>query len=91
MSLYGQQALSDRSVHLWATLDTSASAMPLNYIFLRQDMYAYSIASSQLDAGPIQYELHQELMAQPPFDPFLEIQAGNPYHHNAQPLQSAWS
>ena len=41
---------------------------------LVQDMYAYSIASSQHEAGPIDYELHPELMAQPPFDPFLEIQ-----------------
>lgn len=40
-----------------------------------QDMYAFSIASSQREAGPIEYELHPELMAQPPFDPFLEIQA----------------
>lgn len=40
-------------------------------------MYAFSIASSQYEAGPIEYELHPELMAQPPFDPFLEIQAGS--------------
>lgn len=39
------------------------------------DMYAFSIASAQSEEGPIQYEIHRELMAQPPFDPFLTIEA----------------
>jgi hypothetical protein len=38
------------------------------------DMYAFSIASAQTEGGPIQYEIHRELMAQPPFDPYLTIE-----------------
>lgn len=32
------------------------------------EMYAYLIASTQLESGPIEYELIRELMVQPPFD-----------------------
>jgi len=42
------------------------------------DMYAFSIASAQSEGGPIQYELHRELMAQPPFDPWLTIEVTAP-------------
>lgn len=34
--------------------------------------YAYSIASSQAPGGPIRYELHPELMLQPPWDNTLK-------------------
>ena len=42
-------------------------------------MYAFSIASSQAPSGPIRYELHPELMAQPPWDNHLQIAGKGAY------------
>lgn len=43
------------------------------YCLLLQEMYAFSIASSQAEGGPIVFDLRPEMMGQPPFDPFLEL------------------
>lgn len=36
--------------------------------------YAYSIASATADGGPIRYDLHKELMIQPPWDDRLSFE-----------------
>ena len=36
-------------------------------------MYAFSIASTQLKGGPLRYQLKPELMLQPPFDMELRV------------------
>ncbi|KAL6783874.1 hypothetical protein ACKKBG_A03835 [Auxenochlorella protothecoides x Auxenochlorella symbiontica] len=41
-----------------------------------QEMYAYSIASATADGGPIRYDLHKELMIQPPWDDRLSFEDG---------------
>jgi hypothetical protein len=39
-------------------------------------MYAFSVASSQLAAGPVKYALQRELMIQPPWDEQLTAANG---------------
>ncbi len=63
-------------VEIWYNLSMALKADPeadkaFGWIL---DMYAFSIASAQMEGGPIQYEIHRELMAQPPFDPWLTIE-----------------
>lgn len=41
-----------------------------------QEMYAFSVASSQLAAGPVKYALKRELMIQPPWDEQLTAANG---------------
>ncbi len=41
-------------------------------------MYAFTVASAQLAGGPLKYELHQELMVQPPWDEPLTARNGKP-------------
>jgi hypothetical protein len=41
-----------------------------------QEMYAFSVASSQLAAGPVKYTLQRELMIQPPWDEQLTAANG---------------
>ncbi len=50
----------------WGILDNLISRWIL-------EMYAFSIASSQAPNGPIRYELHPELMAQPPWDNHMQV------------------
>lgn len=42
----------------------------------QQEMYAFSVASSQLAAGPVKYSLVRELMIQPPWDEQLTAANG---------------
>lgn len=42
------------------------------------EMYAWSVASSQLEEGPLKYELHKEMMAQPPWDGSMTKPDGTP-------------
>ena len=41
-----------------------------------QEMYAFSVASSQLVGGPVKYALQRELMIQPPWDEQLTAANG---------------
>lgn len=41
-----------------------------------QEMYGFSISSSQAAASPIRYDLHKELMLQPPWDASLKADNG---------------
>jgi hypothetical protein len=68
-------------VEIWYNLSMALKADPeadkaFGWIL---DMYAFSIASAQTEGGPIQYEIHRELMAQPPFDPWLTIENKDVY------------
>ena len=41
-------------------------------------MMAYSISSAQAEGGPLKYELHPELIVQPPWNPNLAVQVREP-------------
>ena len=43
------------------------------------EMYAYTVASSQKQGGPLPYDLHPELMLQPPWDWSLQIRGQDAY------------
>ena len=43
------------------------------------EMYAYGVASTQKPGGNLPYELHPEMMLQPPWDNRLQIQGTDAY------------
>lgn len=44
-----------------------------------QEMYAWSIASTQTALGAVEYSIHKELMLQPPWDKSLQINGQDAY------------
>ena len=43
------------------------------------EMYAFSIASSQKPGGALAFELHKDMMIQPPWDTTLQVQGSEAY------------
>ena len=53
-------------------------------------MYAWSVASAQSERGPVDYQLKEELMLQPPFDMTLDrVRTGINAFRSCQPSRPA--
>ena len=66
-----------RSVVTWKPPTVPYSLLPEQHELRlptvpRSQMYAWSVASAQSEQGPLDYQLKDELMLQPPFDMTLE-------------------